>query len=106
MSYMLIQMATAYERARHGVGTWMRVGRTRCGRQVLRYMWPLTLLLLTACATQPRVVALKPPPELAQEVQEPQLAESPDNGDLARWADELRAALREANRRLRALHDL
>jgi starvation-inducible outer membrane lipoprotein len=63
-------------------------------------------LLLTACATTPHTVALKPPSELTQEVTEPVLPASPTNGDLARFADELRAALREANRRLRAVGSL
>lgn len=63
-------------------------------------------LLLTACTTTPHTVALKPPAELTEPVAEPVLADKPTNGDLAKFADELRAALREANRRLRAIGGL
>lgn len=62
-------------------------------------------LLLTACASQPRVVVQPIPKEIAQPVAVP-VPEGRTNGDLAKWADELQAALREANRRLQRLRDL
>jgi hypothetical protein len=66
----------------------------------------LFALLLAACATTPpAVVVAKVPRELAAPVDEPEPA-GRTNGDLAAWADELRAALRAANERLRRIRDL
>jgi hypothetical protein len=92
--------------------TWKIVGRVMrqfpVYKPVYRWVWPLALLALTACASAPKpwVAPVRVPAELATEVPEPVLADKPDNGDLAAWADELRAALREANRRLRAIRGL
>lgn len=105
MSYMLIQAATAYDRARNGLGTWQLVGMIG-RRPVLRYVWPFLILLLTACATQPRVVALKPPAELTQTIEAPRLPEKPTNGDLAATLDAAYDVIDELNRRLRAIRDL
>lgn len=72
----------------------------------------LACLLLTACGslykTSPgtSVLVVKPPAELTEPVAEPQLPEAPTNGDLAEVFDQMRAALREANRRLRAIRSL
>ena len=74
-------------------------------------------LLLGACASSP---AVKPEPfeirvpvyvpvhkELTSAVPEPMLpANHVTNEDLADWADRLKAALREANRKLRAIEGL
>lgn len=68
------------------------------------------VLLLTACATHGTApgwaAPVKVPTELANPVQEPVLADKPDNGALAEFADALQAALREANRRLQVIRDL
>lgn len=46
------------------------------------------------------------PAELTREVAEPKLAADPTNADLADWADALKAALREANGKLREVAGL
>jgi hypothetical protein len=74
----------------------------------MRLLGLIAILLLTACTaapTRPSVVVAKVPAELAQEVPEP-VAKGRTNGDLAELADELIAALREANRRLRKIREL
>jgi starvation-inducible outer membrane lipoprotein len=65
----------------------------------------LLCLLLTACASTPRVVVQEVPDALTEPVAVP-VPEGRTNGALARWADELRAALEKANRRLQRLRDL
>lgn len=97
-------------------GFWsvVRLERGKSGRCRWRYRWTwpvMVALLLTACSgiqTGPGTsyIVLHPPKELATPVPEPVLAEKPDNGQLASWAAELQAALREANRRLRKLSEL
>lgn len=74
------------------------------------------LAFLPACASKPttrtetveiRVPVYVPVPvELTAEVAEPVLAAEPTNADLADWVDALKAALREANARLREVAGL
>lgn len=76
----------------------------------------LSVSATSGCASKPttrtetveiRVPVYVPvPAELTREVAEPKLAADPTNADLADWADALRAALREANSRLREVAGL
>lgn len=71
----------------------------------------LLALALTACGSIHKRVPgwaapVRPPAELTAEVPEPVLPEDADNGALAEFASDLQAALREANRRLRAIRGL
>lgn len=74
-------------------------------------------LLLGACGSSPAVkpepfevhvpVYVPVPKELTSTVPEPLLKSGPvTNEDLADWADALKTALREANRKLRAIEGL
>lgn len=77
----------------------------------MRCLIALACLLLTACGSihtkAPGWAApMRVPSELADPVEEPKLPEDATNADLGEFADALQDALREANRRLRAIRDL
>lgn len=102
----------AIDRRGQLAGTWVLVGGLMarlCGAKP-RYLWVPLALLLTACATHQTApgwaAPIRPPAALTEPVTEPPLPDPLTNGSLAEWADELRAALREANRRIKAIRDL
>jgi predicted trehalose synthase len=72
----------------------------------------LVLGTLTACgsihtrAPGTSIVVARVPDALTEPVAEPQLPDNPTNGSLAKWADDLKAALREANRKLAEIRKL
>lgn len=72
----------------------------------------LGTFLVSACALHPYKTApgwaapTRVPAELTEPVPEPVLPADATNGDLAEWSDRLRAALREANEKLKRIRGL